>query len=131
MEPLFELSAFTFMVLRYRSRQNLMHGRSGQDRMSLAELMDLRIELLGIPVRLGRGVLDSLVKWEVERRVKRLEREIERESHTAMYLTGSLGFSVDTLHHVAPSPLPTIASPTAMTEMPAPVPPRPPLPEDE
>jgi len=86
MDPLFELSLLSFIVLRVavrRARRNYVP--------TLAELAALHDELLGIRVS---GLAARIVRSEIDRRVAVIDKLIvaKKAAHTTLG-----GFSVDTL----------------------------------
>lgn len=90
MDPLFELSLFSVIVLRaayrYRARRNRVP--------TLATLAALRDELLGIRVSLGRGWGAWTVRSEIDRRVAVIDKLIAKKRASR---TTAGGYSVDTL----------------------------------
>ena len=63
MDPLFEISLFAYLVLRYRARR--MRRRSP---VSARDLIAMHDELLGISASLGRGWLDRAIRKEIDMR---------------------------------------------------------------
>lgn len=96
MNPLFEVSLFAYLVLRFRAWDNLRHERHGIGLPELYQLrMDLRMELTHVQ---GRGVLDTIVRSELWRRIRKVEVLVDEYERMP---EGPGGFS---FHYFPPPP---------------------------
>jgi len=98
MEPLFEVSLFTFWMLRRRARRN--RWKPGVvNQHNVGEIVGLRDELLGLRVLLAspRTGASELAIANIDRRVRELDVFINLRVVTEGQLPGG-GFSLDMLH---------------------------------